>query len=73
MFPVSVIRFPQFQVYRNITSLSPCHFLGVTLSQSEHWDPDLEQSDTHLDKNILIKVSSGLKYRGLHDQNSEEI
>ena len=42
------------------------HFLGVSLSQSEGRDPDLDQSEIpHLEK---IKVSSGLKNPGLRDQ-----
>ena len=46
------------------------HFLGVSLSQSEGRDPDLDQSEIpHLETcDLKIKVSSGLKNPGLRDQ-----
>ena len=46
------------------------HFLGVSLSQSESQDPDLDQSEIpHLEScDLKIKVSSGLKNPGLRDQ-----
>lgn len=46
------------------------HFLGVSLSQSESQDPDLDQSEIpHLETcDLKIKVSSGLKNPGLRDQ-----
>lgn len=77
MFPVSVTHFPrprrgQFTVILRVWApcvTEPCHthFLGVSLNQSEGWDPDLDQSEIpHLetrDKNILIKLSNGLRIK----------
>ena len=80
MFPACVTHFPrlaaqgrgQFTVILRVwaprvTQACHTHFLGVSLSQSEGRDPDLDQSEIpHLetrDKNILIKLTNGLRIK----------